>query len=324
MYRIIKRMIALGLCCVMLLAGAAALADGWQQSSGRWWYAYSNGGYACNQWLQDGGAWYYFDGSGWMVTGWQKIKNTWYYFQNNGKMSTGWTKISGKWYHFTEDGVMNTGWLEDGGTWYYLNKEGVMQTGWVQYGGAKYYMEASGAMKTGWLQYGGKWYYLKDNGAMAVGWLSIGGSWYYFANGVMVTGSRKIDGKYQTFDSEGRWIKQADLSVYSITLKKDLLGYYEAYIRIRNNLNVAVDRVDFTIYCYDAYGNHLYQYDYYAYLNCCYDGIISAGGLSPSNHYWWLNGFEGVYKIYVTIWKYHTVDGRTVEIPESERITYNN
>ena len=324
MYGKVKRIVALALCCVMLLACAAAAADSWEQSSGRWWYSYSNGGYARNQWLQYEGAWYYFDGEGWMVTGWQKIKNVQYHFQNNGKMDTGWVKISGKWYYFNDEGAMKTGWLNDGGSWYYLGTDGAMQTGWVRYGNGWYYLQSNGAMKTGWLQLKNKWYYLKDDGAMAVGWLSLNGYWYYFDKGVMVTGTKKINGKAETFDNEGRWIKTADLYVSSITLKKGALGYYEAYIRIKNNLKVAVDRVDFTIYCYDAYGDQLYQYDYYAYMNCCYAGVISAGGQSPSNYYWGLNGFEGVYKIVVTIWKYHTVDGRTVEIPESQRVPYSN
>ena len=39
-------------------------------------------------------------------------------------------------------------------------------------------------MKTGWVWYGGKWYYTDSSG-------------------VMVTGSRKIDGKTYNFDSSG-------------------------------------------------------------------------------------------------------------------------
>lgn len=151
----------------------------WKQSSGKWWYAYDNGGYA-KGWCQIGGTWYLFDNAGWMLTGWQKVGNTWYYLHNSGAMATGW--------------------LKTGGSWYYLSGSGAMQTGWAKIGSSWYYLSSSGAMKTGWLQLGGKWYYLDDSGAMATSWRQVGGKWYHF-NGSGVMSRNCWVGNYYLTDS---------------------------------------------------------------------------------------------------------------------------
>ena len=42
---------------------------------------------------------------------------------------------------------------------------------------------------------------------MQTGWIQLSGKWYYLdSSGVMVTGTRVIDGKSYTFNSSGVWI----------------------------------------------------------------------------------------------------------------------
>ncbi|WP_420840396.1 CAP domain-containing protein [Adlercreutzia agrestimuris] len=178
----------------------AKVTGSWKQSSGRWWYSYSNGTYA-KGWKQISGTWYYFNTSGWMLTGWQKLGGSWYYLKSSGAMATGWQKVGSSWYYLRSSGAMATGWIQVGGTWYYLNSSGSMLTGWQKIGGAWYYLRSSGAMATGWLQLSGKWYYLYSSGAMAFNrWV---GNYYFDGSGVMVT-SRWVGNYY--VGPDGRWI----------------------------------------------------------------------------------------------------------------------
>ena len=283
MKKIMKKTLAVMLVVMMLLGTGSALADSWQQSGGRWWYSRSDGSYPHSEWMLDGGAWYYFDAEGWMATGWQKLGGIWYYLLSSGKMATGWQKIGGYWYYF-------------------LN---------------------SGAMATDWQKIGGYWYYFLSSGEMATGWQKIGGIWYYFfSSGEMATGDVLIDGALYSFDASGAWI-ETGLSIESLRARSAYSGGPKnLYIVIRNNLGVAVDRVDFSIYYYNTYGEQVYGYGYYTHDENWYDGVIPSGGTSPGNHYWTAYGYDGATYYAVTILKYHTVTGETVVIPSDQRITY--
>ena len=320
-----KKIIAILACMIIVFASTSAIADSWQQSSGRWWYSRNNGSFACKEWLRDGNNWYYFDESGWMVTGWRHIGN-WYYFNTSGAMVTGWQYIGGNWYFFNASGAMVTGWQYIEGKWYFFNNAGAMVKDWQQIDGSWYYFDNSGAMMTGWLMFHGKYYYCNESGAMVTGWLHLGSEWYYLnSSGVMVTGNNiRIDGKDYSFDSSGRWIDRdmgKDLTVESLRIKNTIIGP-ELYIRIKNNRDVVVDRVDFTVYCYDVYGDQVYGYDYYSYQDCNFNGTIQPGRLSPSNYYWDFYGYDGARAAEITIYKYHTATGETVEIPDNQQITF--
>ena len=121
-------------------------------------------------------------------------------------ITTGWVTENGRQYFVQADGTKKTGWLQEGSTWYYLNSSGAMQTGWAKVGGAWYYLNSSGAMKTGWAKVSGVWYYLNSSGAMKTGWLQEGSNWYYLkSSGAMATGQLTINGKSESFDSNGVW-----------------------------------------------------------------------------------------------------------------------
>ena len=144
----------------------AVTAGTWMKSSGKWWYAHNDGGWATG-WEKIDGAWYRFDKDGWMQTGWVKTGGQWYYLKDSGAMASGWQKVGGKWYLLggKDDGAMKSGWQKVGGKWYLL-------------GG-----KDDGAMRTGWQKVGGTWYYLYSSGAMAAStwvgpyWVNASGAW---------------------------------------------------------------------------------------------------------------------------------------------------
>ena len=162
--------------------------------------------------ITDEGKWYFINKNNKLAKGWKKTDNKWYYFNNDGVGVGGWIKWEDKWYYCDKKtGVMKTGWLKDNDKWYLLNggDSGRMLTGWQKVDGKWYYMATSGAMYANrWLKWNNKWYYLGSSGAMVTGWKVVNHAWYYMkANGAMVTGTQTIDGKSQTFDGYGRWIK---------------------------------------------------------------------------------------------------------------------
>lgn len=126
---------------------AEAKTGKWKHSKAGYWYSYSDGSYAKNEWLKISGKWYHFNSKGYMQTGWQKISGKWYYFGTNGIMKTNWQKVSGKWYYFGSNGIMKTGWQKISGKWYYFSGAGIMQTGTKTIGGKKYTFDSNGVWK---------------------------------------------------------------------------------------------------------------------------------------------------------------------------------
>jgi len=156
----------------------------WKKSNdGRWWFAYSSGGYA---------------------VGWEIIGGKWYHFNSSGWMETGWLELEGKTYYLNASGAMEIGWLEFDGKWYYLDNSGVMKTGWLSLDGKTYYLNASGAMEIGWLELGGNWYYLDNSGVRQSGWLYLGEkTYYFFSTGEMAVGVTVINKIEYFFDGDG-------------------------------------------------------------------------------------------------------------------------
>ena len=185
------------------------------------------------------GATYYFvKDFGYAAKGWQDIKvnkvKQRFYFDEDYKMAVGWKEIDGYWYYFgtTEDdhGFLKTGWQEIDGKTYYLadaasgasgKKVGRRLTGWnrLTLNGAKYWFnfDDNGAMRTGWYKENRKSFYLRANGSMVEEWYKIKNNWYYFhpqtkssdappaTAGYMYTGAHVINGKKQSFGSNGVW-----------------------------------------------------------------------------------------------------------------------
>jgi N-acetylmuramoyl-L-alanine amidase CwlA len=122
----------------------------WEVQEGKWWYKFSDGSYARDQWLKIEGKWYLFDAQGWMLYDWKSDEDKWYYLgdSNDGSMKTGWIfdKNLGHWYYCNDNGATLTGWQQIDGEWYYLNTDGSMLTGWIKDNNKDYLCYSNGSM----------------------------------------------------------------------------------------------------------------------------------------------------------------------------------
>jgi glucan-binding YG repeat protein len=130
----------------------------------------------------------------------------------------GWYQDGDEWYYF-ENGVMSHDkWINDNGQYYYLKSSGQMafkefikskdydtnkKLYWINIDGTwdgKSYRWMSN--EKGWwiTQIDGTWYPKEE-------WYKISGSWYYFdSKGYMVTGTKTIDGRIYSFNSNGELV----------------------------------------------------------------------------------------------------------------------
>lgn len=108
-----------------------------------------------------------------------------------------------------------------------------------------------------------------------------------------------------------------DVSIFTVEGKRNSIGNTELYVRFKNrHASKTIDRIDFSVKCYDAYGAHIRGYGLYDYTDCYYDDAkLPSGKTTPSNHYWTLYGFDGTRKVEIAITKYHFTDGTTVTVP---------
>ena len=216
-----------------ILTSSGAMVDsGWGKVKDKWYYAKPSGKISQQKWEKVGGVWYYFDKDGIMLS--NTIFDD-YIFTNSGAMAeSAWVKQDGKWYYAQASGnLIKNKWEKIGGVWYYFNKDAIMASNQWQ---GSYYLKDSGAMaEKEWIfdKNYNSWFYLKSGGAYAarewIGsyYLKSGGymaksEWiddsYYNAryyvdeNGIYVTGTRKIDGKAQQFQSNGKWIGEIPVS----------------------------------------------------------------------------------------------------------------
>lgn len=216
-----------------ILTSSGAMVDsGWGKVKDKWYYAKPSGKISQQKWEKVGGVWYYFDKDGIMLS--NTIFNG-YLFSNSGAMAeNSWVKHDGKSYYALSSGkAAQQKWEKIAGSWYYFNKDGSMANNQWQ---GNYYLKANGVMaEKEWIfdKNYKSWFYLKSSGTYAarewIGsyYLKSGGymaksEWiddsYYNAryyldeNGVYVTGTRKINGKTQQFQSNGKWIGEIPVS----------------------------------------------------------------------------------------------------------------
>lgn len=184
------------------------LFNQWVQDNNDWYYLGQDGAVKKMEWVNDGGKSYYLKADGKMTRDWLKIDDYWYYFNTNGAMETSnWKFSDGKWHYLKDNGQAANHWLQLEGKWYYFKElSGELQTGWFRADGSWYCSNEDGSMKTGWAYSSDGWCYLDEvTGKMKKNeWVTIGNKKYYFnINGIMVTGSRYINGTKYTFNSDG-------------------------------------------------------------------------------------------------------------------------
>ncbi|MBQ3575594.1 MAG: peptidoglycan-binding protein, partial [Clostridia bacterium] len=116
--------------------------------------------------------------------------------------------------------------------------------------------------------------------------------------------------------------KKQDIEVKITRLSDNSIGTPEVFVRFTNQSGRTIDRIDFGVYAYDAYGDLIHPYNRYDYTGCFYDGKLKSGSSSPSDWRWTLYDCDGAVKVRVFIEKYHFTDGETVEVPFSEAVWY--
>ena len=191
------------LCMFPAFSAEAGTATGkWKHNDKGWWYEYSDGSYAKNEFVTIKGKTYYFGKNGYMVTGWKAVEidadsyyeygytgrdnyKYWYYFDADGVMQTGWKKINKKWFYFGSNGVMRKNWQKISNKWYYFNENGYMVTGWKKLAYAYY---------SSYEDY--------ENGEYDISW--DGSSyWYYFQSDGSIAQNEYLNGYY--IRSDGSW-----------------------------------------------------------------------------------------------------------------------
>lgn len=136
------------------------------------------------------------------------------------------------------------------------------------------------------------------------------------AEGLAVTGEADSRTQAALYAREIPFIP--DVVVDSVKLGSTYSGTPEAYVRLVNNGSDTVDRVDFYIRAYDAYGSLIKGYNKYEYFSCFYDGTLKRGGKTPSDWHWTMSGWAGVSKVSVCVYKYHYKGGGTVTVPNDK------
>ena len=180
----------------------------WVQDNGDRYFVGEDGAVKKMQWVNDGGKNYYLKADGKMTKDWLKIEDYWYNFNKDGSMATStWKWSDGKWYYIKDNGQVANDWTQLGDKWYYFkDPSGALQTGWFRADGSWYCANDDGTMKTGWADSSDGLCYLDEvTGKMKKNeWVTVDGKSYYFnINGIMVTGSRYIDGTKYIFNSDG-------------------------------------------------------------------------------------------------------------------------
>lgn len=180
----------------------------WIDDNGEKYYVGEDGTVKKMEWINADGKYYYAKADGKMAKDWLKIEDYWYYFNQDGVMASSvWKLNKDKWHYLKDNGASAVGWLQIGDKWYYFKDPSAeLQTGWFRADGSWYYADSDGSMKTGWADASDGRCYLDDTtGKMKKNeWVTVDGNTYYFnVNGIMVTGSRYIDGKKYVFNSDG-------------------------------------------------------------------------------------------------------------------------
>lgn len=109
-----------------------------------------------------------------------------------------------------------------------------------------------------------------------------------------------------------------EISIASVKLDSSSV-IPDLYVVFKNDSKVAVDRIDFEVKCYDAYGSQIKGYGIYDSTECFYDQTIQSNQTSRFDYRWYLNGWDGIKSVEIAITRYHKINGKAVIIPEDQR-----
>lgn len=109
---------------------------------------------------------------------------------------------------------------------------------------------------------------------------------------------------------------ESKIEVVSVKLGENVIGGPEITVQFKNNETVAVDAIDFYAECKNAYDQTVKGYgtrDYYAGTT---QGNNVDSGATSKKWSWDMYGFDTAQSVRVAVYKYHTVDGRTVFVSQ--------
>jgi len=108
--------------------------------------------------------------------------------------------------------------------------------------------------------------------------------------------------------------QKLDITISSVKIGKDSIGTPQVHIVFKNTSpSKSIDRIDFAVRCFDAYGTELLPYGFYRWTDCFYDDKeLRPGKTTPTDWRWTIYGVDGTKSVRIAITKYHTTDGKTV------------
>lgn len=111
---------------------------------------------------------------------------------------------------------------------------------------------------------------------------------------------------------------RSDIKVASVRTGSTYSGALQLYIQLENVGNSTIDRVDFHVQCWNAYGE-LMTYQGSKYMDCYYNSDLKSGKKMPSDWYYDLSGYNGATKFAICVYRYHYKNGETVDIDVSDQ-----
>lgn len=111
-----------------------------------------------------------------------------------------------------------------------------------------------------------------------------------------------------------------DVAVDSVRIDRNSAGTTLVFVVFKNKSStLSIDRIDFNVRCYDAYGDVIKKYGRNEILPCFYDGsVLNPSAKSHSDHRWTLYGTDGTKEVDIAIAKYHATDGTTIIVPDDQ------
>ena len=191
------------------------ILTGWQKVDGKWYYAdpktddlyvYSHGTY------EIGGKTYLFHDNYLQCNTTMLLEESVYTTDANGvvikaiPLADGFHYMADGSVYYLRNGMPCNGWVGD----YFVSRGYVCYNQEIPYGDRIYYVGSDGRyVRNGWINRpdGGYSYARSDGTLYANQWLQINGTWYYFyGTKIVILDCVYIDGKYHTFDQNGKWL----------------------------------------------------------------------------------------------------------------------
>lgn len=109
-----------------------------------------------------------------------------------------------------------------------------------------------------------------------------------------------------------------EVTIDKVEIKATRYGTKEFYIRLKNNSSNDVDRVDFYVQGYNAYGERIEDFSGAYIFNFYCEELLKPGKTTPKDYYYTHYDLNEAVSLKIAIVKYHKTNGQTVEVPENQ------